>query len=198
MPTHHPRALRAVRRSLLAALVTLLAAVLGACSQLQGTNEGGYISGDGKVVQYAPADRGEPVEFSGQSLQGEPLDVTDSRGKVAVVNIWWSGCGPCRTEMPMLNEAHAELGDEVDFLGINTRDSSVETAAAFEEARGVAYPSVYAVDGQALLAFGALAREMPTTIVLDREGRVAAVIRGPVPSQRTITDLVEEVAAEDG
>lgn len=186
------------RRVLAAALAGGLLLVTSAC-ETGGTNSGGYIEGDSGVVQYAVDDRSGPVEgVSGETLDGGTLDLEDSRGKVVVVNVWWSGCGPCNVEMPMLTEAHAELGDQVDFVGINTRDTSVETARGFEQAKGVDYPSIYAADGKALLPFGSGAlRSMPTTMVLDREGRLAALIPGQIPGKVTLVDVVEDVLAED-
>ena len=193
MTKSHPRAL--LGALLAAALVTLTA-----CTSVGGTNSGGYISGDGSVVQWAPEDRSDAVEFAGETLQGEDLDLADLRGDVVVVNTWWSGCPPCRTEMPMLVEAEKELAkDGVSFVGINIRDNSPAQGQAFERSFGVDYPSVYAVDGEALLAFSHVTnlRSVPTTIVLDREGRVAALIGGPIPGKVTLTDLVEEIAAEE-
>ncbi|WP_224769335.1 TlpA disulfide reductase family protein [Nocardioides ochotonae] len=189
----HPRAL------LVILLATALVA-LTACTSISGTNSGGYITGDGAVVQYDPADRSDAVEFAGETLQGEELDLADLRGDVVVVNTWWSGCPPCRTEMPMLVEAEKELAKEgVSFVGINIRDNSPAQGQAFERSFGVDYPSIYAVDGEALLAFSHVTnlRSVPTTIVLDREGRVAALINGAIPGKVTLTDVVEEIAAEE-
>lgn len=185
----------------LAAWVTALAAlVLTGCSGLQGTGDKGYISGDGQVTEYAPADRSEPVALKGELLTGQRLDVRELRGKPVVVNVWWSGCGPCKTEMPMLQSAADQLGDEVAFLGVNIRDNSAANGLAFERGLGVTYPSIYAPDGQALLAFkGAVGpQNIPSTVVLDGEGRVAALIRGEIPSKLTLTQVVECVLTPGG
>ena len=174
--------------------------LLTGCSSLQGTGTKGYISGDGTIVTYDPADRGEPVELTGTSLDGRPLDVADSRGRVLVVNVWWSGCAPCRREMPMLVEAAGRLRSEADFLGINIRDSSAQQGRAFAESFAVPYPSIYDPTGRALLAFsGSIApRTIPTTVVLDPQGRVAASVAGEVPSTLTLVELVREVGTADG
>jgi len=174
--------------------------VLSGCSGLQGTGGLQYIEGNGNVLQVQPAGRGEPVELTGTSLTGESIDLAGLRGKPAVINVWWSGCVPCRTEMPMLVAAADELKDTAYFVGINIRDYSVEQAQAFAVAKGVDYPSIYDDKGQALLAFsGDLSpRTTPATLVLDAQGRVAALISGPIPSQLTLTDLVEQIAGEDG
>lgn len=178
------------------AVLAALALMTG-CSDIGGTGDLDYVSGDGRVVEVARADREEPVEVSGTTVQGEPLDVADLRGKVVVLNVWWSGCGPCRAEMPMLVQAEEELGDDVAFVGINIRDNAPENAEAFERDRGVNYPSLYDPGSETLLRMGRYApRGMPATVVLDRDGRVAALINGAVPSKSTLTTVVEDTLAE--
>jgi thiol-disulfide isomerase/thioredoxin len=149
------------------------------------------------VVQIPAAERDAPVELAGESLSGKPLDLAELRGQVVVVNTWWSGCAPCRTEMPMLVEADEEL-KEAAFFGINIRDASPEQGRAFERSLDVNYPSLYEPGGKALLAFSGKVslNSIPTTAVLDREGRVAAVISGPIPSKLTLTQVVDDVVAE--
>ncbi|WP_121253242.1 TlpA disulfide reductase family protein [Nocardioides ferulae] len=189
----HPRPGRAAR--LLAGLL-LGGLLLSGCGDNEGTNDGGYISGDGSFVQYAEDDRSEPVELAGETLQGDALDVADLRGAPVVVNVWWSLCGPCRVEMPMLVEAAAELEGEAAFIGVNIRDASPENGLSFERSMGVDYPTIYDPSGEALLAFAGKVnpRTIPTTIVLDPEGRIAAVVNGPIPSKRTLVGLVEDAA----
>jgi thiol-disulfide isomerase/thioredoxin len=177
------------RRLLLPLLLAALLAVSG-CSGLSGTNQGGYITGDGTTTVWSPDDRGTPVELTGRTLDGQTVDLADLRGKPVVVNVWWSGCGPCRTEMPLLQQASTELAGKAAFLGINTRDSSPDNGLAFERSVGATYPSIYAPDGRALLAFPGLPRPLPSTVVLDAEGRIAATISGPIPSKLTLTELV--------
>jgi len=183
-----------MRRLLLPLL--LLAALVAGCSSLSGTNKGGYITGDGTTTQWAPHDRGAPVELTGTTLDGKKVDLADLRGKPAVVNVWWSGCGPCRAEMPLLQQASTELAGTAAFLGINTRDGSAENGLAFERSVGAAYPSIYAPDGRALLAFPGLPRSLPSTVVLDGQGRISAMISGPIPSKLTLTELVQCAASD--
>ncbi|KRC52775.1 MULTISPECIES: TlpA disulfide reductase family protein [unclassified Nocardioides] len=170
-----------------------------ACSDVGGTGDLEYVGGEGNVVTVATSDRQDPVDISGTTVQGEPLDVADLRGKVVVLNVWWSGCGPCRKEMPMLVDAEEELGkEEVAFVGINIRDLAPENAATFEKDRGVDYPSLYDPGSETLLALGEYAPpSMPATIFLDQQGRVAALINGPVPSRTTLTSVVEDILAEN-
>lgn len=154
--------------------------------------------GEGNVTEVAPADREQPVEVSGTTVDGGDLDLADLRGQVVVVNVWWSNCGPCRKEMPMLVEAAAELpADDTEFVGINIRDLAPETAAAFERERGVDYPSIYDPGSETLDEFGRYRpSSMPSTAILDRDGRVAALISGAVPSKSTLVTLVEDLLAE--
>ncbi|MCL8023825.1 TlpA disulfide reductase family protein [Nocardioides bruguierae] len=189
-------ALRPPLGRVLAASVLALVPVLAGCSSLGSTGDLDYVAGDGQIVEYDAADRLDPVDLSGETVDGGTWDIADHEGQVVVVNVWWSLCGPCITEMPMLTaleSAYTDLGDEVTFVGINVRDSSVDLAAAFERDRGVEYPSIYDPAGKALLSFpGRTApRSMPTTLVLDTEGRVASIVSGPVPSAITLASLVE-------
>ncbi len=105
----------------LVGLACLLA--LAGCSSLSGTGDKGYITGEGVPTEVKAVDRGAPVELTGTDLDGDDVDLADLRGKPVVVNVWWSECPPCRVEQPDLNEAAAELGDSVAFLGLNIRDS---------------------------------------------------------------------------
>lgn len=189
-----PRPTRALV-ALLALALPLLVAASG-CSSLQGTGDKGYISENGRVTMIDPADRGDPVELSGTTLDGEPLSLEQLRGKPVVVNFWGSWCADCRTEAADLVAAHDKLGDAAHFVGVNLRDPSVAPAEAFVRRYDVPFPSLYDPNGQALLAFpGSVSlRATPTTLVLDAEGRVAASIAGPVPSTLTLTDVVEDVA----
>src|SRR4051812_7994360 len=177
-------------------LLLLLSLVATGCHGLSGTNSGGYITGDGTTTAWAPADRGKAVELTGTTLEGKPVDLAGYRGRPVVVNVWWSGCGPCRTEMPLLQQASTELAGKAVFLGINTRDGSAENGLAFERSVGAAYPSIYAPDGRALLAFPGLPRPLPSTVVLDADGRISATISGPIPSRLTLTQLVDCAASD--
>jgi len=178
------------------AVPPLLAVLLGlsACG-LSGTNNGGYIEGDGQVVTYAVDDRSDPIELSGETLQGKPYDLADQRGKVVVVNVWGAWCASCVGEAPLLEKAHQELGDDVAFVGIDVRDNSRDNALAFERGNHLTYPSIYSPDSSATRPFKGSVnpRTTPATLVLDPEGRVAAVISGAVPSTLTLVEVVRDV-----
>ncbi len=187
------------RLPLLVAALAVTAAVAGACTDVNGTEGKDYVAGDGGIVEIAKADRKAPVEVSGETLAGDPLDLADRRGSVVVVNVWWSGCGPCRVEAPMLADAADELAGDATIVGIDIRDSR-ENGLAFERGLDVPYPSISDPGSEQLLNFPAPydPRQLPSTVVLDRQGRVAALIPGQLPSKLTLVDIVEKVAAEDG
>lgn len=172
--------------------------MLVGCSSLSGTGDKGYITGEGVPTEVAPTAREGVIELTGTDLDGNDVDLADLRGKPIVVNVWWSQCPPCRIEQPELNAAAAALGDDVTFLGINIRDSSVDPARSYVRNFEVPYPSIYSADGSALLAFAGTLnpRSIPSTVVLDGEGRIAASVNGRVPTTQTLISLVEKVLDE--
>lgn len=163
-----------------------------------------YVSGDSTVQVVAAADRGEPVEgLSGETLAGERLDVADLRGGLVVLNVWGSWCAPCHAEAPDLVAAEESLAGagvaDVSFVGLNIRDRSVEAAAGFEQEYGIAWPSLHDPDSLLLLrlADDVPANAVPTTLVLDEQGRVAARILNQV-DEATLVGVVEDVVAGGG
>lgn len=184
-------------RSLLA-LPVLVALVTTGCSSLEGTGDKGYISQDGSVVTVAASERDEPIDLSGEDLDGKPISLADLRGGVVVVNVWGSWCGPCTAEQPDLLEAAEKTSGVADFIGINIREASVDNARSFVRSFDVPYPSIYDPDSKALLTFSAVmpVRSPPTTFVLDDQGRIAAAIFGALPSVGTLVDLIEDTAGE--
>lgn len=188
------------RLPLLVAALVVAAGTATACTEANGTDGKDYVTDDGVIIQIPPSDRGKPVELSGESLTGDQLDLADRRGSVVVVNVWWAGCAPCRKEAPMLVAASGELAGDATMVGINVRDASKDNALAFERGFDVPYPSIYDPGSQQLLNFPPPfnPRDMPSTVVLDREGRVAALVRGELPSKLTLVDLVQQVAGEGG
>jgi thiol-disulfide isomerase/thioredoxin len=170
------------------------------CSSLQGTGDKGFVTGAGKVVQVEPGGRGDPVTLTGRDLEGDRLSTADFRGKPVVAVVWGSWCAPCRAEAPDVVAAANELGNRAQFVGINIRDSSTEQARSFVRTFEVPYPSYFSPDGEAMLAFsGTLTpNSIPSFVVLDAEGRVAASIIGELPSRTTLVEVVEDVVAEQG
>lgn len=197
-----------LRRAASVALAALLAAGLVACTggnddladQYRAGDNKGYIGAAGLRYEEIPvAERGEPVEFAGVVESGEQVSSADYAGGVLVVNLWYAACAPCRAEAPALEEAYQAFeGEPVAFLGLNTSDSA-ETALAFADTYDITYPSLITVDDRDVkLAFADVVplAAVPSTLVLDREGRVAARIIGQLPGASILKTLVDDVLAE--
>jgi len=168
-----------------------------AVAQNRGNGDQQYVAGDGTIDQLPPAERGAPPRLVGRTLSGRRLDLIDLRGHVVVLNVWGSWCAPCRAEAPALQRVYADLHSRgVDFLGIDTVDTDA-AARAFQRRFGITFPSVSDPDGRLLLAFrGQLnPRAIPTTLVLDRSGRVAARALKPV-TESELRGLIRPVLAE--
>lgn len=186
----------------LVALGLAAAAVLTGCSSSDGVageydGESGYVSGDGYVEEIPAAERGEPILFSGDTADGGSFDSADVDGPI-LVNVWYAACPPCRVEAPILADLYAEFGDDVTFIGINSRDGAPE-ALAFEGAFDIEYPSILdAESGAAQMAFaGEVAPgAVPSTLVLDAEGRVMARITGAVSDDSILATLLQDAIAE--
>lgn len=199
------RGWRATRGAASLLAVGALVATLAACAndplaeQYRAGDNKGFIAGDSRIVEIAPGDRGEPVIFEGETETGATVASADLAGDVVVVNFWYAACGPCRAEAPLLEEAYASFeGEDVAFLGVNTSDSA-EAAAAFAEKYDVTYPSLLAAqDGAIKLAFAERTpiNATPTTLVLDKEGRVAARIIGQLLDASILETLVSDALAE--
>ncbi len=191
-----------MRRRVTAVVVPALLGVLlsgcGSDGRVQPADSAGFVQGSGVVTVVPPEQRQPAPEFAGPLLDGGTFDLAEARGDVVVLNVWGSWCAPCRAEAPALVAvAEATAEDGVRVVGVNTRDTQT-AAQAFEDEFAVPYPSVVDADGRLLLAF----REtlppaaIPSTLVVDREGRMAARVVGPI-TERSLTDLVEQVAAEE-
>lgn len=199
VPVSRPRLLRA------AAATLALGLALGACSdpnsvseQAKRGDDKGFIAGDGTIEQLSREQRAEPVQLSGTLLDGTGWQMSQVSGKVVVLNVWGSWCEPCVAEAPDVVAAQQQLTgahEDVTFLGINVGESA-QTGAAGAQALGLPYPSIsdqYRTLGPALQN---KATATPTTLVLDRQSRIAARISGEIPSATTLTNLVNTVVAE--
>lgn len=181
-------------RKLLAVLICL--PLLAGCGQTDNSNNAGetsYVAGNGSMTLLDSADRGEQVLLSGKTLDGENLDIKTYLGKVVVVNVWASWCGPCRAEAVELTNVAKEFANkDVQFVGLNTRDG-LAAAKAFNARFDTGYPSIQDEEGKLTLAFGQLGpAATPTTLVLDKAGRVAGRILGPV-TEAQLRSLINAV-----
>ncbi|MGK0721379.1 TlpA disulfide reductase family protein [Leucobacter sp. W1478] len=195
-------------RAIVVSIVALL--TLASCSssgpsdsldqQWQDASDQGYISGDGSTTSIPQKDRTGSVEFEGVTEWGESVTQADFTGSVTVVNFWYAGCPPCRAEAPDLVSAYEEFVDQgVQFLGVNTRDGKAQ-AVAFAEEFGIEYSSILDTLGDRAVqrAFAAHTplNAVPTTLVLDAEGRVAHRVIGQIAGVSQMRALITETLAE--
>ncbi|MGA5215115.1 TlpA family protein disulfide reductase [Streptomyces cinereoruber] len=132
---------------------------------------------DRQLLQIPAADRQAAPDVRGETLTGEQAALADYRGKIVVINVWGSWCAPCRAEAPYLKKVYEDTREQgVVFLGINTRDATKTNALNFEKEFGITYPSLWDPAGRQLLKFkGTISPSaIPSTVVIDRQGRIAA------------------------
>lgn len=160
----------------------------------------GFIAGDGSWTEIPAAKRGDAVAWSGTTESGKAVSSSDYAGQVVVLNFWYASCAPCRAEAPDLQKLNQEFeGKGAAFLGVNVRDRAAN-AIAFNDTYGITFPSVMDVDdGSMQLAFsGSIPpNAVPTTLVLDGSGRVAARILGRVSSPSILKTFIRDTIAED-
>ncbi len=156
----------------------LLLTACGSGGTSGGSGDTNFITGTDGIATVAKGERAAAPDLSGPTIDGKQLDVADYKGKVVVINVWGSWCGPCRLEAKNFVAVSADLKDQgVQFVGINTRDTSTGPAVAFEKQYGVTYPSLYDPTGKLMLRFkkGTLnPQAIPSTLVIDRDGKIAA------------------------
>ncbi|APT91833.1 effector protein [Corynebacterium phocae] len=179
------------------ALVALAALMLAGCEKTDdavvqgGTFE--FISPGGQtVIKYPESERAPLGELSGPNLRDESqtISLSDYAGKIVVLNSWGQWCAPCRSESDDLQRVHEALGDNGTVLGINIRDYNPQISRDFLEDNGLDYPSIYDPPFKTALALGGIPTSVvPTTVVLDRKHRPAAVFL----KETTDTELLEVI-----
>ena len=189
-------------RRVLLALAGVLALLTGCStgSDAVDVNNGGefrFVAGTPAGEVIPPDERAAAPEFSGQLLGGGEFSSTELAGDVAVLNFWGSWCAPCRVETPEFQEVYADVRDDgVEFLGLNVKETDEQFPLAFVERFGIEFPSVYDPRGEVALAFRDYpANAIPSTIVIDRQGQVAAVYTGEV-SQENLRRVIDQVEGE--
>lgn len=185
-------------------LMTAALALVGGCAtQGDDANRAGgeftFVSPGGQTrIFYPAAERGRISELSGDDLlnPGKQLGIQDFQGKVVVLNIWGSWCGPCRSEADDLQAVQDKLGPQgVQVLGIDVRDSQ-SAASDFHRDRGLTYPSIFDPAGRTLLSLRQFPRStVPATIVLDRQHRVAAIFLTEMLESELLPE-VQKIASE--
>ncbi|MGN6302525.1 MAG: TlpA family protein disulfide reductase [Angustibacter sp.] len=194
-----------MRRPLaLTALALATALAVAGCSDGADTVAGqaragdgkGYVAGDGTIEQIQPGDRTTTITVRGKTLEGADVDTSSYRGKVVVLNTWGSWCPPCNAEAPGLQKTWSQLkSKDVQFLGVDVREGP-DSGRAFQRKFAITYPSLAWDGGGVLLQLKGKASATPTTLVLDRRGRLAARISGEARGT-TLADMVEQVLSED-
>jgi thiol-disulfide isomerase/thioredoxin len=173
--------------------VTLfLSVVLTSCSGGgSSSSQESFVSGDGSVTFVNPTDRIDAPVLAGMTLSGS--NYTHVPGKVTVVNVWASWCSPCRAEIPTLI-ALSKKYNEVTFIGVLTRDMP-PAAEAFARRFAIPYPTL--IDDSVLLGFrdSLPANAIPSTAVIDKNGKVAGRILGEV-TVASLSKLIERVSSE--
>ena len=173
-------------------VTVILTAALTSCSGGGSSNtEESYVSGDGSVTFINPSDRINAPAMAGMTLTGTNYAYTI--GQVTVVNVWASWCSPCRSEIPTLIDLSKKY-TQVTFLGILTRDMP-PAAEAFARRFAIPYPTL--IDDSILLGFrdSLPANAIPSTAVIDKNGKVAGRILGEV-TVASLSKLIERVSSE--
>lgn len=206
VPPAPARALRRVGSALVPLMVAVLIALTScttaetAASNRTGNrklteSDTGFVTGQA-LTRIPPEERKTAPVVSGPPVSGRrPISTADYPGKVVVLNVWGSWCAPCRAEATDLAEASNETRDVAAFVGLNVRDNSIDAARAFSRAFKVTYPSIYDPAGEQLVRFaGTLPPNgIPTTLIIDRGGRIAARVVGIV-DKTTLLGLIEDTA----
>jgi thiol-disulfide isomerase/thioredoxin len=180
-----------------ARFATLLAVLLSAATALTGCATGKDAVATGQGFQFVapggkeiifydpPASRGKLASFTGPSVLHPPgnVGIESYPNQIVVINIWGAWCGVCRPEMTDLQFIQKQMaGSGVSVLGVDIRDSSPDAARDFAQGAGITYDSIYDPPGRVLLQLQGYPRNVvPSTIVLDRRHRVAAVYLTRIP-----------------
>ena len=189
---HNVPVRRPVIRPLGAVLLVIGAVLLSGCGRATASTADGTTG----MTMIPIAEREPMPSIAGPTIDGGTASLDEARGKVVVVNAWASWCPPCQEEVPLLvASAAASDRSKVAFYGLDVNDDAA-AAAAFADTSGISYPSIVDADGSLLAAIPGLGRTgLPSTVILDRQGRVAARIIGPV-HEGDVETVVSRLEAE--
>ncbi|MCX4448551.1 TlpA family protein disulfide reductase [Streptomyces sp. NPDC087866] len=184
---------------LAAAALALTLTACGSGNQTSGGGDTNFVTGTGGLSTAPKGERADAPKLDGETLDGKALDLAEYKGKIIVINAWGSWCAPCRLESKYFTKVAKETKDQgVQFVGINTRDNSRSNALSFEEDHGITYPSFYDRTGKLLLRFpkGTFRlQSIPSTVVIDREGKLAARFVGGIDDAQ-LHKMIDPLIAE--
>ena len=190
-------------RAALASLVMLGIVLVSGCTTTgadeptRSADQQGYVGAERSVTIIPPEKRVAAPDIKGAVLGEDKKEIStaDLTGKVVVLNVWGSWCGPCRKEAPDLQEASDKTTKIAQFIGLNTRDVDQGPPIAFNRASKITYPSIWDPTGSVLVSLsGTLPpKAVPSTLVIDKQGKVAARVVGPV-TKTTLVDMITDIA----
>ena len=178
--------------ALLLGAVLLAGCSVGKDAVVQGSDFE-FVSPGGKTQIFYPEGQRQILpDLSGDSLlqPGTTIHVSDFPGDIVVLNIWGQWCGPCRAEAPELSTVYDQTRSRgVRLLGLDVRDDR-SAALDFVHDNQISYPSIFDPAGRVLLALSGYPRSVvPSSIVLDRQHRVAAVFLGQITATTLLSEL---------
>jgi len=155
------------------------------------------LNGVGVLSVYADGHRKMAPTVSGTDLNGHPLALAQFAGKVIVLNFWASWCPPCRSEAAALEQVYTDTqASGVQFVGVDIRENGVSDGVHFETTHHIDYPSFSDQASRIALDFRSTGVETPpTTIVIDRQGHIAARGLGEMTYTQLLS-VVKSLAAQ--